>query len=47
MMYWFADHLQDRATALHIACAMGHEEIVNVLLRARANIDIQISVSYM
>ncbi len=38
--------IQDNWTALHIASSNGHDEVVSVLLAAKATVNTQNTVSY-
>ena len=38
--------VQDHATALHLASSNGHDEVVEVLLAAKATVNTQTVVSY-
>ena len=37
--------VQDGATALHVACFNNHDNVVSILVAAKANIDLQDNVS--
>ena len=38
--------IQNNVTALHVACQNGHDEVVRVLLAAKATVNTQDKVSY-
>ena len=37
--------MQDGFTALHAACQEGHDEVVKILIRAKADLNLQTKVS--
>ena len=39
--------IQDNGTALHVACASGHDKVVNILLQAGADPSVRDLVSYL
>ena len=39
-------YLQEGHTALHAACANGHDEVVKILMRAKPDLNLQTNVSY-
>ena len=44
-MYMYVVCIQDEWTALHVACQNGHDDTVKILMRAKADLNLQTNVS--